>query len=226
VPKVETPAVRNGVNLDVVHARPAEVYRDTFAFTLDEDLALERSIAREIQLIETDLMLAARDAEQQAMDKLEVTRYRRVLRPELSQSGPCGLCIVASDQVYKIADLMPIHNRCKCLTMPIVGNVDPGKSINRDDLKRIYAAAGSTAAEDLKRTRVQVNEHGELGPVLTVRGQKFRGPEDLGPPDRTKVAQQLKTLTENLQALMARPREERVTEALAYQRQRIARLAA
>lgn len=226
VPKVSTPSVRNGADLKVVHARPAEVYRSTFAMTLDEDLALEQAIAREIQLIETDLMLAARDAEQESMDKLQVTRYRRVLRPELSQSGPCGLCVVASGQIYKIADLMPIHNRCKCLTMPIVGNVDPGKAVNDEDLKRIYAAAGSTEAAALKNTRVTVNEHGELGPVLTVRGQKFRGPDDLGPPDRTKVAQQLKTLQDNLQTLMARPREKRVTEALAYQRQRMARLAA
>lgn len=226
VPRISPPSVRNGADLTVVHARPAEVYRETFAMTLDEDLALERAIAREMQIIETDLMLAARDAENESMDELGVTHYRRVLRPELSENGPCGLCVVASDQVYSIGDLMPIHNRCKCRTMAIVDDVDPGQSINRDDLKRIYAAAGSTAAADLKRTRVQVNEHGELGPVLTVRGQRFRGPEDLGPPDRTTVERQLATLRNNLEALMARPREARVDEAIAYQRRRIGRLAA
>jgi hypothetical protein len=64
--------------------------------------------------------------------------------------------------------------------MPIVGDLDPGMSINREDLERLYEAAGdSTAARDLKRVRVQINEHGELGPVLTVRGQKFTGPDDI-----------------------------------------------
>lgn len=226
IPKVSTPAVRNGVDLSVVHSRPAETYRDTFAMTLDEDLALERAIERSIRLIEDDLMLAARDAELESMEELGVERYRRVLRPELSESGPCGLCVVASDQIYKIGDLLPLHGRCKCRTMAIIDDVDPGRSVNRQDLKRIYAAAGSTKAADLKRTRVQVREHGELGPVLVVRGQKFTGPEDLGEePDRTKVEKQLKTLQDNLAALMAMPREPRIDEAIAYQRRRIARAA-
>jgi hypothetical protein len=184
VPRVRLQPVRNGVDPVKVHSRPAYVFRETFALTGDEYAAQERAIERAVQLIETDIMLAARQVQHDSMDELKVTSYRRVLRPELSESGPCGLCVVAANRVYTIKDLLPIHGRCKCETMPIVDGLDPGLTLNERDLKRLYEAAGgddgpSTSAKDLKRVRVKVNEHGELGPVLTVRGHKFTGPDDL-----------------------------------------------
>ncbi len=116
---VEAPAVRNGAILTVVHAaRPARVYRETFALTGDVDLATRRAADRAVELTETDIMLAARQAELAAMERLQVKRYRRVLRPELSESGPCGLCVVAADRIYTIGELMPLHGRCKCESCP------------------------------------------------------------------------------------------------------------
>lgn len=186
VPKVKAKPVRNGVDPMVVHSRPARVFRETFALTGDDEVALQRAVERGIRLIEDDLMLAARQAQQDAMLDLRVTRYRRVLRPELSQDGPCGLCVVAASQVYRVAQLMPLHGRCKCETMPVIGDPggdgDPGLALNREDLDKIYEVAGSKAAADLKRTRVTLSEHGELGPVLRVSGHKFTGPGDLGGP--------------------------------------------
>lgn len=179
VPKVGLAPVRNGADPVRVHSRPAYVFRETFALTGDEYAAQEKAFDRAMQLIETDIMLASRQVQMDAMEALQVTTYRRVLRPELSETGPCGLCVVAANRRYTIKDLLPIHGRCKCETVPIVGDVDPGITLNQDDLQRIYDAAGSTNRRDLKRVRVQVNEHGELGPVLTVRGQKFTGPDDL-----------------------------------------------
>ncbi|MDN4174725.1 hypothetical protein QWY28_17320 [Nocardioides sp. SOB77] len=228
VPPVGRPVIRNGADLVQVHARPAAVFKETFALTADEDLALARAVERATQIIETDLMLAGRQAQTDTMKVLGVTRYRRVLRPELSESGPCGLCVVAADRIYRVSDLLPMHApRCKCVTMPIVGDLDPGIRLNREDLKAIYKAAGdSTAAEDLRRTRVQVNEHGELGPVLTVRGQKFTGPDDLGrPPGNPALLQQRLEKLENVLALLTdRDRAgENLREPLAYQRAAIDR---
>lgn len=223
---VEPPAVRNGADLTVVHARPARVYRETFALTGDVDLATRRAADRAVELTETDIMLAARQAELAAMERLQVKRYRRVLRPELSESGPCGLCVVAADRIYTIGELMPLHGRCKCEVMPLVAGADVGARLNREDLQRIYAAAGSTAAADLKRTRVQVNEHGELGPVLTVRGQTFTGPDDLGTPPagRELREQRLAKLQNVLQLLEGQSADgQDVDDALAYQQRAIAR---
>lgn len=201
VPNVKAKPVRNGVDPVIVHSRPAFTFKETFALTGDDELAFQRAVDRGIRLLEDDLMLAARQAQQDAMAELKIDQYRRVLRPELSDSGPCGLCVVASDQIYSREHLMPIHGRCKCETMPIIGDEDPGHEINREDLDRIYAAAGSTAAADLKRTRVQVSQHGELGAVLHTRGHQFTGPADLGAAPDPQVRQRR---LDSLQGVLAK----------------------
>ena len=45
---------------------------------------------------------------------------------------------------------------------------DPGHKLNQDDLNRLYEhAGGTTAGAALKKTRYQIVQHNELGPVLT-----------------------------------------------------------
>lgn len=81
--------------------------------------------------------------------------YRRVVHPEISQGGACGLCMVASTQFYHIPDLRPVHQRCHCDVVPVTRDSDPGSSMNKLDLGDLYeAAANSTNAVDLKRVRV------------------------------------------------------------------------
>ncbi|WP_159794471.1 hypothetical protein [Puerhibacterium puerhi] len=109
-----------------------------------------------------------------------VTGYRRVIHPELSTSGTCGLCIAAASRFYSVRDLMPMHDRCRCETLPIVGDEDPGLQLNDDDLARLYGAAGGTGRQELARVRIQTVENGELGPILAPEGQKHRGPAAAG----------------------------------------------
>ena len=85
----------------------------------------------------------------------------------MSEGGTCGLCIAASDRIYRPGKLLPIHANCRCGTAEITKSADPGNSLNNLSLGDLYEAAGSTAAEALKGTRWKVAEHGELGPVLT-----------------------------------------------------------
>jgi hypothetical protein len=92
---------------------------------------------------------------------------RRVIHPELSKGGTCGLCVAASDRIYHVSELRAVHGRCECTTLPIVGEQDPGHALNDLDLRRLYKHAGGTDAAGLKRTRYKILEHGELGPVLT-----------------------------------------------------------
>lgn len=106
----------------------------------------------------------------------KVIGYRRVVRPELSMHGPCGLCVVAATNWYTKSSLQGIHHLCKCVTLPVTADQDPGFRWNQEDLRRhldtIYGAAGgSTRGKDLKRVRVKITEHGELGPILEWRAK-------------------------------------------------------
>lgn len=157
---------RGLVNPFDVHSRPVRAYRDAIATGSTAAEALLIALDRAERLILTDNALVHREAAARLMERRGVTEYRRVIHPELSRTGTCGLCIAASDRVYSRATLMPLHDRCKCTVMPIVGDNDPGVRLNEGDLGRIYEEAGSTAAANLKRTRYRIEQHGELGQVL------------------------------------------------------------
>lgn len=137
---------------------------------------LERAAQHEMEMraermVNDDIAMASRAASQDAMKAApagRITGYRRVLHPELTESGQsCGLCIAASTRVYKVGELLPIHNFCKCECVPIVNGNDPGSQINDEDLAALYdEAGGSTAKEDLANEKYVVFQHPELGPVL------------------------------------------------------------
>lgn len=114
-----------------------------------------------------------------ARRQARVVGYRRVVHPELSAGGSCGMCIVASHRLYNIDDLMPLHDGCNCLPMPVYEGADPGAIINDADLERFYAEAGGKQFEELGRTRYQIQQNGELGPVLTLQGAAFRTADDV-----------------------------------------------
>ena len=117
--------------------------------------------------------LAARLASQQTLVRAaakdeRIIGYRRIIHPEKSDGGVCGLCVAAANQVYRVTELLPIHNRCKCTIAPVTTAHDPGHTLNRDDLDKLYEhAGGTTSGAALKRTRYQIEHHHELGPVLT-----------------------------------------------------------
>lgn len=160
-----------------VYSRPAEVYLYEISRGKTDAEATKAAMQRLTDLATMDTALAKRDAADDvfvAAKKKKVIGFRRVIHPEKSASGTCGLCVVAATQFYHTGTLMPIHYRCKCEPMPIFKDADPGLALNKYDLDEIYAAAGSTAMEDLKKTRVTVKENGELGPVLVRQGQNFR----------------------------------------------------
>lgn len=150
---------------------------------LTREAVLDRVILRGATQVDDNLSLAFQhqwqaDLEQASTD---VIGWRRVIHPELSRSGTCGLCLVASDRQYARGDLMALHSHCVCSVLPIIGDgsgevrFDPGASLNRADLKEIYAqAGGKTAADDLYRTRFKVDLHSELGPRLTYLGHNTR----------------------------------------------------
>lgn len=152
-----------------VFYRPAKTYRAKVAAGNDVAKALEQSVDRAKLLVGTNLALAEREATFQILDEANLAEkigWRRVIHPEASTGGVCGLCIAASDRIYGVKDLKPLHDRCNCEVLPVTTEHDPGKELNEADLSRLYDAAGGTAARLLKRTRYKLDQHGELGPVL------------------------------------------------------------
>jgi hypothetical protein len=175
---VDVGALRGAPN-SLVYQRLAENYRYQRAQGKDHATALQLTSQRAETMADTDTTLAMRAQSRRFMTRRGIAGYRRVIRPEVSAGGTCGLCIAAADRIYRKADLLPMHDRCNCETAPIVGGQDPGHSLNSADLDALYGAAGSTRRQDLAKVRIAVHHHGELGPVLGIKGQTFRGPADL-----------------------------------------------
>lgn len=129
--------------------------------------AVRQGRDRATTLAATDVQLGQRRVAQQWAESGRVVGYRRTLT-----GRSCVLCALASTQRYTRGDLAPIHDRCDCGVAPIRGDVDPGRVVNRDLLRRVKEA-------DREGGRFEVHQHGELGPVLTREGDRFTGPEDL-----------------------------------------------
>ena len=216
--EVEDIYPRSGVSPLDVYRRPGLQYRYAIKQGKSEAEAREIALERAESLATTDVRIAGRDESVRDYAKVKgVLGWRRILHPELSRSGPCGLCVVAADRVYKSGDLEDIHDGCVCGKLPITDFDDPGLRMNRNDLDRLYAAAGGNAGDLLKRIRVQVHENGEIGPVLRREGDNFRDAEDAGatrysPPtpeehraNLLRIKESLVGTTDRLQSRLADP---------------------
>lgn len=154
--------------------RPARTLRAIEAQGAPRGEANEAAQQRIYQLVEDNVMLAQRFAESEIMQNAvnlddpgpKIIGYRRVIHPELSRTGVCGLCIAAADQIYKVEQLRAIHANCQCTVAVVTEDRDPADDVNNADLGALYELAGGTEGPQLKRIRFQIDDHGELGPVL------------------------------------------------------------
>jgi len=170
---------------------------------------LDAALDRAASLARTDVALAGRAQAQQFMTKVKPVPlgWRRMIHPELSAGGTCGLCVAVADRIYHRSDLMPLHDRCHCLPVAVFEGDDHVDTITRGDLQRIYSEAGGNTGALLKGVRYQVNEHGELGPVLTRRKDKFRNKRDVRDDqavDKTATRQALALMEKTLPDLQQR----------------------
>lgn len=175
---INVAGLRKGADHTEVYGRVADTYRYQISLGKPDDEALRIATQRAQAIADTDVALAGRAQAQSFMEQKHA-HWRRIIHPELSAGGTCGLCIAASDRVYTASDLMPLHDRCHCTVLPIVGENDPGQTLNRQDLDALYKQAGGTDRTKLKAVRFTVHQHGELGPILAKHGNEFRGPSDL-----------------------------------------------
>lgn len=161
------------------YGRVADAYRFNVTMRGDSpDVAEAKALVRIAAVAETDVTLAVRQQYHESMSSAGAIGFRRVLHPELSESGPCALCVVAADRLYKSEDLLPLHGNCVCEVLPAFDGADPGIRLNGDDLRNLYAAAGGNTRAALREVTVALAEHAELGPILVDAGQNNRGPVD------------------------------------------------
>lgn len=185
-------ALRAGVDPDVVYRRPyTQVWTDLAAGTpLDE--ALQAAERRATSIVLTDLQLAKTHTAHKVMQADErVVGYRRV--PQGTYT--CALCLILSTRRYRKGNLAEVHPGCDCDVEIIVGEFDPGPVLDDDFLNAVHDAIerdlgekyvsrsgkkGSTRARELDyRDIVIVHQHGELGPIVGVRGHHFTGPDEI-----------------------------------------------
>lgn len=143
-----------GVPAEVVYRRPAQtVWREQKDGKLLE-VAVAAGLVRALALVATDLQLTKTHSARYVGGRSAlIVGYRRVL-----SGGPCSLCSSKNTRFSK-HELMPIHTNCRCGVLPIYDrHGDPGP---------IEVKPG-----EYRGTAV-VRKHGEVGPMLTARGDAF-----------------------------------------------------
>lgn len=178
-----------GVAASEVYRRPAvEVYTALAAGASYTD-AVARGLTRLNSLAATDLQMSKVRQARASYQASGKQYFRRVL----NGGSNCGLCTIASTQRYSTKVLSPIHPGCDCGVDELAANESREQVIDQALLDSTHAAItdlrGATdfGARDLglgKTTAtgrdlsdftnlVVVRDHGEYGPTLTWRQDKF-----------------------------------------------------
>lgn len=237
------------MSTEQIFTRPADAFRVAESQGRDGNAAAQ---ARIEALVDGNVMLAQRLAQAEVLAEAvdldrrkpnrkapKVIGYRRVIHPELSRGGVCGMCVAASDRRYHVEKLLPIHARCHCTVAPITTAGDPGDEVNAVDLAALYGDGGGTSAAHLKRARYKVDDHGELGAVLvpksgynprSEKSRKLASGTDRSTTTAPNVESKadvarrhLPQLEKNLKVLLANGLSESAPQVL-YHRAQIARL--
>lgn len=180
---LETKALRKGVGTSLVYSRPFVDMRTALSQGKTVKESIEAGARRAAYLASTEVQLARRQAGLQARNSNDrIVGYIRTL----TGMENCALCYVASTQRYRRGELMPIHPGCDCGEMPIFGTQDPGQVINEVRLEAIHEnveqrfGVSDRSARAIDYRAIRITEHGEMGPLLTVKGQSALGAGDVG----------------------------------------------
>lgn len=170
-------ALLRGVAATTVYARPFVTVRTKLSKGMPLDAAVSAGVARLSDIVLADMQMAKRNTAQNVFSQTDgVIGYERTL----SGSVNCALCYTASTQRYHQEDLLPIHPGCDCGVEEIVDTgeqvIHPERlSATHEAVANRLGVSDSGARNPDYRKLLIVREHGELGPVLAVRGQHFSG---------------------------------------------------
>lgn len=171
-----------GVPVNEVYQRPGLTIYNGLSEGKPLDAMVSKGEQRALTLVRTGLQLAQTHSSRYVMaQKPRIVGHRRVL----SGAENCALCSIASTQRYNKAELMPIHPGCDCKVMPIYGTQDPGQIIDQQRLDETHTAVKSktgvsdAGGREVDYRQVTIEKHGEIGPVLAIKGQHFTSGSDL-----------------------------------------------
>lgn len=170
------------VDPQVEYRRPANSLYTALSQGKDLATGVKAGTDRLMDLLTTDVQLAKTT---QADASLRYHGYKYYKRT-LTGAENCALCSIASTQRYHVGDLMPIHPGCDCGVDEVAANFDPGQILDADLLEDTHMRVEEfTGVHDRGgrnpdyRQLLITHEHGEWGPTLAWRGDKFTGPSDV-----------------------------------------------
>lgn len=175
-----------GVDPEDVYRRPFKEVWNALSEGQSFDAAFKLGTHRLETIAKTDLQLARTHTVREVGDDMPRVEY--TVR-ELQGEYDCALCMIASTQRYRKRDLAPIHPGCDCLVKLVTADEDPGQVIDEARLEAIHSAVEAALGDfdrggramDYRKIIIS-REHGEIGPVLGYRGQRFTGPDDINLP--------------------------------------------
>lgn len=198
---------RHGVTPAEVYRRPGTAVYTALAEKKSLDQAVKLGRNRLISLVSTDLQLALRDQAAASFKGQGYTGYRRVLtgaencslcvlastqRYHVGDLAPmhpgcdCGVSpITASSDPGQVINNDLLESLHEQIQGQFGMNPDDrgGRGIYGFDGKPVKVPGSATKRHpdgvNARYSDVMIHQHGELGPVLTWRNQKFTGPADI-----------------------------------------------
>lgn len=139
-------------------------------------LAVEAGRRRLQSIVTTEMQVAKRNHVRARYREISGLRYyRRVLTGREN----CALCAIASTQLYRRGDLLPIHPGCDCGVEMLGRNEEFDTSASSEFLESVHMLVEQDLGEMDRSGRlidyrklITTYEHGELGPTLAYRGHK------------------------------------------------------
>jgi len=155
------PGARRGIDPHVVYARPFTTVWTSIA-TIGFDAAVAKGLSRLMSTGDMDVALSARNASMAyAQQSDRVAGFMRVADP-----GCCDFCQSINGVKVASESAAPLHNRCGCTVEPIEVGSPAAYGFQT-------FSPGSVFGDSL------IEEHGELGPVITNKHNQFTGESQL-----------------------------------------------
>lgn len=185
-----------GVPATEVYRRPGATVYTALSENKPMALAVSEGGQRLVSLVSTDLQMAKVRQAQRSLESAGVRMYRRVL----TGSENCALCVIASTQRYWVADLSPIHPGCDCGVDVIPAGWNPDDQVIDSELLELtHETIASKLGDSDRGARelgigktdsggrpvsdytdlIVTRTHGEYGPTLTWRADKFTSKADI-----------------------------------------------
>lgn len=170
---------RTGISKGREYQRPLWQAVSAREAGMSEKAALDQMAKRTRRLVDTDMQLTKTKQSREIVRRSGHKTYRRIAR-----AAACPLCAIASTQTYHSEDLLPMHPGCHCDIGPLesksqlMRNFSPEKLAQADEQKKMLKQAAEEGhSAQWYRDKIAVREHGETGPTLTWKHQKFQGAE-------------------------------------------------